>query len=154
MLLMSESVLSIDIGTKTGWALHNRNGSILSGTEVFKLAKSEGVGMRYLKFNRWLVSMLHNDINIVYYEKVMRHIGVEAAHVYGGLVAILLTWCEKNNIKYEGVHVATIKKHATGNGKATKEDMIKAMTEKGHAPVDNNEADALSLLYYSLSIKE
>jgi Holliday junction resolvasome RuvABC endonuclease subunit len=151
---MSESVLSIDIGTKTGWALHSLDGSILSGTEVFKLAKNEGAGMRYLKFNRWLVSMLNSDINIVYYEKVMRHIGVEAAHVYGGLVAILLTWCEKNNIPYEGVHVATIKKHATGNGKASKEDMIKAMTEKGHTPVDDNEADALSLLYYSLDIKE
>jgi len=48
------------------------------------------------------------------------------------------------------VPVGTIKKHATGKGNAGKEDVIASVTARGHAPVDDNEADALALLHWAI----
>jgi Holliday junction resolvasome RuvABC endonuclease subunit len=65
-------------------------------------------------------------------------------------MATLTAWCEHHKIPYQGVPVGTIKKHATGKGNAGKEDMIKAMQALGHPVTDDNEADALALLHWSL----
>jgi Holliday junction resolvasome RuvABC endonuclease subunit len=48
------------------------------------------------------------------------------------------------------VPVGTIKKHATGKGNAGKQDMVVAMQLLGHPITDDNEADALALLHWSL----
>jgi Holliday junction resolvasome RuvABC endonuclease subunit len=42
--------------------------------------------------------------------------------------------------------VGTIKRHATGNGNASKEAVIAAVRSLGFDPADDNEADALALL--------
>jgi len=60
------------------------------------------------------------SIDVIYYEEVRKHIGTDAAHIYGGFKATLSTWCEENNTSYEGVPVGTLKKHATGKGNAKK----------------------------------
>lgn len=139
-------ILSIDIGSTSGWAYYN-NGIITSGSKKFKDNAYSGGGAKYLNFASWLKEY---NPDIVYFEEVKRHIGTIAAHTYGGFLAMLEAWCEKNNIPYQGVGVGTIKKSATGKGNANKETMINAMIFKGHKPVDDNEADALALLYYVL----
>ena len=108
--------------------------------------------MRYLRFKRWLTELKAQlePIDVVYFEEVRRHAGTDAAHVYGGLLATLTSWCEHHQIAYEGVPVGTIKKHATGKGNAGKEEMIKAMQDKGHPVSDDNEADALAILHWAL----
>ncbi|EJF84172.1 hypothetical protein MCU_00840 [Bartonella elizabethae Re6043vi] len=83
----------------------------------------------------------------MYFEEVGRHTGTDAAHVYSGLLTTLTAWCEHPQIPYEGIPVGTIKKEITAKGNASKEEMIKAVCEKGHAPCDDNEADALAILY-------
>jgi hypothetical protein len=47
-----------------------------------------------------------------------------ASEVLGGMKVTAATWAEENNIISNGYAIATIKKFATGNGKASKEDMI------------------------------
>jgi len=108
--------------------------------------------MRYLRFKRWLTELKsHTDgIDAVYFEEVRRHAGVDAAHAYGGFMAHLTAWCEHHGIPYQGVPVGTIKKHATGKGNVSKELMIQAVQNRGHQPVDDNEADAIALLYWAL----
>ena len=108
--------------------------------------------MRYLKFRAWLAEMLRNagEIHAVYFEEVRRHAGTDAAHIYGGFLAILTAFCESHNIPYSGIPVGTIKKAATGKGNASKDDMIAAARREGHNPGDDNEADALCLLAYSV----
>ena len=108
--------------------------------------------MRYLRFKRWLseVPAFADEIQSVYFEEVRRHNGVDAAHVYGGLMATLTTWCEHHNIPYQGVPVGTIKKHATGKGNASKEEVIAAMRALGHPVTDDNEADALAILHWAI----
>jgi len=149
---MSISILALDLGTNTGWALSSRDGAITSGTEQFKPQRFEGGGMRYLRFKRWLteVKQCADGIDTVFMEEVRRHAGVDAAHAYGGFLATLTAWCEHHNIPYQGVPVGSIKKHTTGKGNASKDEMIASVRELGHAPVDDNEADALALLHWAL----
>ena len=46
------SILALDLGTQTGWAVRDRDGAVTSGTESFKPQRFEGGGMRYLRFKR------------------------------------------------------------------------------------------------------
>jgi Holliday junction resolvasome RuvABC endonuclease subunit len=75
---------------------------------------------------------------------------VDAAHVYGGLLATLTAWCEHQHIAYRGVPVGTIKRHATGRGHASKALVLDAMRTLGHPVTDANEADALALLHWAI----
>lgn len=109
--------------------------------------------MRFLRFKQWLTEIktsLGGDIHAIYFEEVRRHQGVDAAHIYGGLMATLTAWCEHHGIPYSGVPVGTIKKHATGSGAAKKDAMIAAMQAKGHPVTDDNEADALAILHWAM----
>ena len=49
-----------------------------------------------------------------------------ASEVLGGMKVTVATWAEEANIPSTGFGVTTIKKFATGNGRANKEDMIKS----------------------------
>ena len=146
------AILSLDLGTRTGWALLGRDGSITSGSESFKPQRFEGGGMRYLRFKRWLteVKQSADGLDAVYFEEVRRHAGVDAAHAYGGFMAQLTAWCEHHGIPYQGVPVGTIKKHATGSGRAGKDAVMAAVRARGHAPADDDEADALALLHWAI----
>lgn len=148
-----KSLLALDLGTHTGWALLTRYGMVVNGSESFKPGRFEGGGMRFLRFKRWLTEIKQSadDLDAVYFEEVRRHVGVDAAHAYGGFMAHLTAWCEHHEIPYQGVPVGTIKKHATGKGNAGKEDMIAAMVARGFRPADDNEADALALLHWAMA---
>ncbi|MDO3530828.1 hypothetical protein Q3O93_02720 [Ralstonia pseudosolanacearum] len=150
------TTLALDLGTTTGWALRPRDGQIAHGFVSFRPQRFEGGGMRYLRFKRWLTELKATaiDIDAVYFEEVRRHAGVDAAHVYGGLMATLTAWCEYHDIPYQGVPVGTIKKHATGKGNAGKDEMVAAMRTHGHPVSDDNEADALALLYWAIETQE
>lgn len=150
------TTLALDLGTTTGWALRPRDGRIAHGFVSFRPQRFEGGGMRYLRFKRWLTELkaTATDIDAVYFEEVRRHAGVDAAHVYGGLMATLTAWCEHHDIPYQGVPVGTIKKHATGKGNAGKDEMVAAMRTHGHPVSDDNEADALALLHWAIETQE
>ena len=149
---MTPTLLCLDLGTTTGWAIRTMDRTTTHGWVSLKPGRFEGGGMRYLRFKRWLSEIrgMVGEINAVYFEEVRRHASTDAAHVYGGLMATLTAWCEQNNIPYQGVPVGTIKKHATGKGNADKSAMIEAMKALGHPVTDDNEADALALLYWAV----
>lgn len=148
---MTATILALDLGTTTGWALQARDGDITSGTQSFRPQRFEGGGMRFLRFKRWLTELkAHADgIDSLHFEEVRRHVSTDAAHAYGGFLATLTSWCEHHQIPYQGVPVGTIKKYATGKGNASKDEMITAMRRRGHVPTDDNEADALAILHWA-----
>ncbi len=145
---MSEGTLALDLGTVTGWALL-RDGVVASGTWMFRPGRYEGGGMRYLRFRRMVAEAIElGNVTSVYFEEVRRHMGTDAAHVYGGLLGTLTAHCEELGLPYAGVPVGTIKRHATGAGNAGKPAMLEAARVRGWDPADDNEADALWLLDY------
>ena len=146
------TILALDLGTTTGWALRSHDGLITSGTVSFKPGRYDGGGMRYLRFTNWLteIDRLSGPIAAIWYEEVRRHAGTDASHVYGGLMATLTAWAELRGIPYAGTPVGTIKRHATGKGNANKQDMIAAARQRGFSPADDNEADAIALLLWAI----
>ena len=153
---MTTTILALDLGTTTGWGLRGNDGHITSGSESFRPQRFEGGGMRYLRFKRWLTEIKQSfeGIDCLVFEEVRRHVGVDAAHAYGGFLATLTTWCEHHQIPYQGIPVGTIKKHATGKGNASKDEMVAAVRARGHQPADDNEADALALLHWAIETQE
>lgn len=146
---MSSTILALDLGTKTGWAMGSFGNLICSGTRVDKPGRYDGGGMRYLRFRGWLLELrAGQSFDVVYFEEVRRHMSTDSAHVYGGFLAHLTAWCEEHKVPYEGLPVGTIKKEATGKGNAGKDQVISAMVKRwGVKPVDDNEADALAILH-------
>lgn len=150
---MSNIIFALDLGTTTGWALCDEHGHVVSGSIRFKPGRFEGGGMRYLRFKRWLTETKASagNIHAVYFEEVRRHVGVDAAHAYGGFLAHLTAWCESHAIPYAGVPVGTIKRFITGKGNADKESVIAAVRAKNFNPQDDNEADALAIILWAIS---
>ncbi len=147
------TILALDLGSQTGWALRQLDSGIVSGTMSFRPSRFEGGGMAFVRFKGWLdeVQEYSGPIDRIVFEEVRRHAGTTAAHVYGGFLAHLTAWAEAREIPYQGVPVGTIKKSATGKGNAGKEAVIQAMRELGHDPGDHNEADALAILHWAIN---
>jgi hypothetical protein len=139
--------LALDLGTTTGFAHSPTAGCVLSGTWDFTPKKFENRGMRWLRFKNEL-DTLHkaSPITVLWFELVRRHLGTDAAHIYGGFLAKVEEWCEANGVPYEGVGVGTIKKFWTGKGNANKDAMVAEAVRRGYEPDDDNEADAIALL--------
>ena len=146
------TILALDLATITGWALRSADGRINSGTVSFRPSRYDGGGIRYLRFRAWLEGMAQdsNGIGVVHYEEIRRHLSTDAAHVHGGLLAMLTAWCEQNTIAYQGVPVGTIKRFITGKGNADKAAVIAAVRERGFSPADDNEADAMAILLWAI----
>jgi Holliday junction resolvasome RuvABC endonuclease subunit len=145
------SILALDLGTSTGWAMHLGDRKIESGTVSFRPSRYDGGGMRYLRFRGWLNSISANaGLNAIYFEEVRRHAGTDAAHLYGGFMATLTAWCEQQRVAYQGVPVGTIKRFIAGKGNADKQAVINAVRARGHQPSDDNEADAIAILLWAI----
>jgi hypothetical protein len=145
-------ILALDLGTTTGWALRAADGMITSGTVSFRPSRYDGGGMRYVRFRAWLERLAADagPIGAIHFEEVRRHVGTDAAHVFGGLLATLTAWAETAGVPYQGVPVGTIKRHATGKGNADKAAMIAAARARGFSPADDNEADAIAILFWAI----
>lgn len=145
-------VLALDLGTTTGWAMCVSDGAIVSGTVSFRPSRYDGGGIRYLRFRGWLDRLASDagGLAAIYFEEVRRHIGTDAAHLYGGFLATLTAWCELRSIAYQGVPVGTVKRHVAGKGNADKAAVMAAIRARGFAPADDNEADALAILFWAM----
>ena len=149
-------MLSLDLGTKTGWAVRLSDRTVTSGIAEFKNDRWQGGGMRFLRFKQWLteIKQMAGGLDVVFFEEVRRHAGVDAAHAYGGFLAHVTAWCEHHAIPYEAVPVGTIKRHATGKGNANKDAVIAAVRNLGFDPADDNEADALAILDWAMAHRD
>lgn len=145
-------ILGLDLATKCGYALGDGSKKRAKyGTLDFQNSKYDGAGVRFVKFGNWLHNTLvDNTVKLVVYEGVRSHSAVDAAHVYGGWVAMLQTVCEDLAVPYTAFGVTEIKKYWTGKGNAKKEDMIEAARNMGYDPPDDNAADALAIYHMGL----
>ena len=144
-------ILTLDMATKTGWAsnVHGQR----SGVIEFALKRGESPGMRFLRCRAWLNDiwkLLDGQVEVIVYEQA-HHRGGAATSVCVGLVTEVQAFAAEHGIELMPVHTATLKKFATGNGRASKADMIQAARERGWNVQDDNEADAVLLLEHALS---
>ena len=146
------AILALDLGTTTGWALRTSDDPITSGTVSFRPSRYDGGGMRYVRFRAWLDQLAKDagPLSAIHFEEVRRHVGTDAAHLYGGFLATLTAWCEQRDIAYQGAPVGTIKRFITGKGNADKAAVINAVRARGFSPADDNEADAIAILLWAI----
>lgn len=144
------NILALDLGTSCGFACTCGT----SGVWDLKPKSHESSGQRYVKFSNHLdYHNQHCEIIEIVYEEVKYHRAVDAAHVYGGLEAILQDFCIDRLIEYRGIGVTTIQKAATGRGMAPKGQKKKLMFDaavkqfKGTNVTSEDQADALWILH-------
>lgn len=146
-----KSILALDLGTSCGFCV-GTDASHISGNWSMKPGRFEGGGMRFVKFRQRLRELAAAyTVDTVYFEEVRRYKGVDAAHVYGGLMAVLTEWCEEHKIPYEGLPVGEIKKSWSGNGNASKDLMIEHCINRGYQPKTSDEADAIAIFHLGLT---
>lgn len=141
-------IVAVDLGTRCGYAVLNGSAPVVVGVMDFSTRKHEGGGFRYLRFAAAIRELLSPKPQLVAYEEVRRHLGTDAAHVYGGLLAHLQAICEELKVPYVGIPVAAVKRAATGKGNADKAAVLEAARERWPKLeiVDDNAADALFVL--------
>ena len=147
-----KTILALDMARVFGWAWVKPDGSSMSG-EV-DLGKDRANSQRLRIFEAWLVHELEGrKPDLLAYEapvvrgKYPNFLGIQ-------LEAIVLLVCEKMGVSYIATPPTTIKKHATGYGRAEKKDMIEAARKRWGVDVGNkedNRADALCLGAWALS---
>jgi len=147
-----EGVIALDLGTKTGYA-HNLYDaqSLESGSLNFaNKQRRESRSMTGVRLREWLTTLLREtSAKIVVYEEVRRHIGVDAAHHHGMMLAAMMEACDAVDVPFVSVPVAKIKQFATGKGNAKKHAMMEACFDNYQRIVkDDNEADAVHLFHY------
>lgn len=145
------SILVLDLGTRTGWAWGDGRGTILSGVWDFNTKRFASPGRRYQLFgNELRFALTKMQPSTVFFEEVRRHLGTNAAHIYGGFLAQLQMICDAEGVEYESVPVGEIKRSWCGAGNASKDEMMNEARRRGFNPVTDDEADALAILHLKL----
>lgn len=154
-------MLSLDLATKTGWALRDRTGAIESGVQEFALKRGESKGMRFLRFRKWLREMIalgelgtsfsSSTPGVIVYEQA-HHRGGFATELAVGLVTDVLAEAARVGLEHMPVHTGSLKRWATGKGNSGKSKMIERAAELYPTVdiIDDNHADALLLLNYGM----
>ena len=151
----SQSFIGIDLGTSTGFARCDkaRRAIFTSQTWDLKPTRFDSPAMRYVKFKTRLREQLALGATLVFYEKVMRHMGTAAAHAYGAFLFSLHETCDDYAVPYLGLTVQEIKMFATGKGNAKKDAMMAAALKLGFKPSSEDEADAIAILKCGMETK-
>lgn len=146
-----KTILALDLGTKLGWAIRRSHQDIFYGVVDLSPSKCLPRAYRFAIFQQWLDRFF---VDVIVYKDVKRHKGTYAAHMWGALEGILLAHCVNKKIAAHALGVGEVKRHATGKGNAGKDAVIAAMVARGFKPQDDNDADALALLFAYLDKEE
>lgn len=141
-----EQVLALDIATKTGYfSLHE------AGTWNLTESKRRNDNKMHGAFRTLLITCIRNyGIRRIVAEDVSVNRHFYDIRRLAELRGILLEVCDELNLpEPEFINPATLKKWATGDGHASKEQMIAACKCRyGIVPIDDNAGDACHLFYY------
>jgi hypothetical protein len=143
------SLLGLDLGTNLGYArldVDQKGACYMHGTWNLTPTRFDSPGLRFSRFALLLRDQFALGIDKVFYEKVLRHLGTTAAHIYGGFLTTLHIECEAAGVQYEGLSVQEIKTFATGKGNAGKPLMGKAVKAWGFETKGEDEDDAICIV--------
>lgn len=136
-------IIGIDIGTTLGWAMLDDGAVVDSGAVDLHPHAWEGIGMRVVRARRTTDVLAERHPGaVVVVELVRRHVGTQAAQVYGAILGGVTSRCEEIGMAYTFVSVQAAKLAATGDGAAGKPEMIRAARERLGIDASEDEADA------------
>ncbi len=145
------NLLTFDLATRTGWCFskHGNSDGLASG--FFDLPKKVKWHEALLFFSVKVFALIGKyEPDEVIVEKPQRFRNQDAARVAYSLYHSLKQEWPKKPVDVNGM---TLKKWATGTGRAEKEQMVEAARARtGVAVVDHNEADAILLACYGREV--
>jgi crossover junction endodeoxyribonuclease RuvC len=152
----NRGILCLDIATTTGWSFIEAPdkemifGSFTLNTKYFHNAQ---VSLRFqLILHKLMAEIGKPEIVGIEAPVIMRSNDVKAPRRLLGLINAAECICWQNGVReWEDVNVKTNKKHFTGNGSASKQEMIDRAMMLGYEVKDDNEADAVALGHYVVS---
>ena len=142
-------ILGIDPATKTGYCVMANNGEIVTaGTwDLNQPIPKVERGTKLLRFQTLLASVVldkaHDSLHTIACERVFQHTSEDQTRMYGGLVAVIEMMAARHGLRAVGVACPTIKKRATGSGRAEKRAVLAAARAKWGMVHDDNQADAM-----------
>lgn len=145
--------MALDLATTTGWCSHGL--ALQSG--IYKIPEKAAYNHhknllwheRLQRFTAWFSNMAAVQDQDLVIEKPGMFRSRDAARVCYSLHYIVKEVAKRYRIKVAEVTPGTLKKWATGNGRAEKPEMVAAACAKaGREVLDHNEADAILLAFY------
>lgn len=153
-------IFCLDCGLTTGWAVWFGNaGRIESGVQTFAARRGESPGIRFLYFRTWIERMINRvSPDLIVYE-MSHHRGGAATELQVGMTTRVQEMCSILKLEYMKVNASQLKKYATGAGRASKEDMVKAAdrlfqsqkNKPGRTIVSHDEADAIVMAAWAVN---
>jgi Holliday junction resolvasome RuvABC endonuclease subunit len=140
-------IIAFDLGKNFAWASNWDLGPGLNHgcTSFGDIPRAHRQG----KLLTFLTDLLRNlDCDIVIYETPFAR-GRDATRSLWGIAGIIEAVATNAGLPVVDAAVPTIKKFATGYGKASKEQMIDAAHKFGYKGSNEHEADAVCLLRYA-----
>lgn len=151
------TTIGLDLALTTGYAIGVDGKVFESGVIDWRTFRKGGHnGYVFLALWGWLRAHLPNDDSLQLVFEVAHHRGGPATRLGIGWQTTVLHFAARYNLPDPlGVPTMTLKKFATGSGKAGKNNMIAyARNIIGRVPVDDNEADAVAVCMWGMDKKE
>lgn len=147
------NLLTLDLGTKCGWALGNTNNDFVdySGCEDFSVNK-KFTPLSFANFAKFVYSIQINSFNsepmLVLHERpgMMPHWNtIRIHHGMNGILEMLGATFKFFNID---VSPTTVKKFWTGSGRADKPYMVQCTQNLYPKVTNDNESDAIAIWHW------
>lgn len=168
---MSKVILAFDLASKTGYAAgstpHKRSRRkkprlMKHGAIDLHLLAEETHGSQMYRFHDWLENEFGKYAKFP--SSMIEAVYVERAHLRGwsaslravGMFTMLSYWADSlpQIVPVEMVHTSTLKKAATGDGRAAKYQMIESASDYWDVPIiSDDHADALCLLKHAFDLE-
>ena len=139
-------IIAFDLGKNMAWA-HN----VLDGLTAHHYTFEGDRPCRFGKIQPWLHTCIGEcpvKLDAVIYETPFAR-GRDATRSLWGIAALIEAEASRCGVPVVDAAVPTIKKFATGSGRASKEEMIAAAKKFGYKGDNEHEADAVCLLKYA-----
>jgi crossover junction endodeoxyribonuclease RuvC len=137
-------IIAFDLGSTLAWATNAPPSNV--GSKTFEGKRP----VRFADTQRWLERFFSEPFDVVVYETPFAR-GRDATRSLWGIAGILEAVATNFALPIIDVAVPTIKKFATGNGMASKLEMISAAKKFGYKVDNDHEADAVCLLNYAIA---
>lgn len=153
---MPQGLLALDLATVTGYAyLKSLEDTPISGACRMVSVDKSGAGF-FICFEKFIDELItrfnpHTIVLEAPFIGAMRNLNV-ARRLIGFTILTEMAAVKHSVPRVREVAHGSVKKFFTGNGHASKEDMIFKCQQKGWDPQDDNEADALAILCFSVSV--
>ena len=153
------TILGLDLAKLTGWSLCHDGIILRSGVWDLGAARDDHNGHNGHIFEALYRNIVDGDhfidLDVLAYE-VAHHRGGPAVRIAVGTNSIVLMVAAMHDLKTVPVHTATLKKFATGNYRAGKDDMVAEASRRVNRRVESDdEADAILIsLYAHQQLKE